>query len=143
MATETRTYTLPPGTYTFTFARGVQTAIRTLVLEEETTITVSSSNDGGIKSYTISGLPEGGGGGGYSCTCPDFTKSRSALVDSSYSSEQVDADWTTSNAGADGDCKHIWATKLIRGEVESVPTDVPLPVPKPSKNNPFGKWPKL
>lgn len=145
MATTTETYTLQPGSYILTFGNGTsQTVTRGVVITETTIITVTVSGDqGGTKTYTITGLPTASGSGGYACTCPDFTKSRAALVDSSYSSEQVDTDWTTSNAGADGDCKHIWATKLIRGEAGNAPTDVPLPVPKPSKNNPFGKWPKL
>jgi hypothetical protein len=61
----------------------------------------------------------GGGGGGpseprWSCTCPDFTKKQAALMVSPYASEQVDRDWSTSNAGTDSDCKHIIAAKLYR-----------------------------
>lgn len=143
MATATDTYTLQPGTYILTFGNGSNASVtRAITITEPTTITVTVTGDsGGVKTYTITGLPAPSAG--YACTCPDFTKTRAALIDSSYSSEQIDADWTASNAGSDGDCKHILAVKILRGEAGSAPTDVPLPVTKPSKNNPFGKWPKL
>lgn len=134
------TYTLQPGSYGFTFRVGSATVTKTIEVSSTTVITVSVVREGDNFRFSIEGLPSSVG---YTCTCPDFTKSRAALPDSSYSSEQADADWTTSQAGADGPCKHVLAVQILRGEVESIPTDVPLPVPKPSKNNPFGKWPKL
>lgn len=68
----------------------------------------------------------------YTCTCPDWTRKQSMLINSEYSSELVSRDWSDSDAGVKGDnkwCKHIYAVLLARGELSrygGVPSDIPL-----------------
>ena len=67
----------------------------------------------------------------YFCTCPDFTKQQSFLINSPYESHTENRDWSDSSAGvSEGQyCKHIWAVRLARGEVlkSEIPTDIPTP----------------
>lgn len=71
---------------------------------------------------------------GYRCNCPDFTKKQSALVcspfgvivASKFESEQVDRDWSASDAGTDHECKHILSTRLYRDENVPASNDPPL-----------------
>lgn len=66
----------------------------------------------------------------YRCNCPDFTKQQSFLINSPYESYLETRDWSDSNAGVDRGqyCKHIWAVRLLRGEVPAgdIPFDVPI-----------------
>jgi hypothetical protein len=59
------------------------------------------------------------------CDCPDFAKKQRAIVTSKFQSEQIDRDWSATDAGSQT-CKHIIATKLYRGEAVPVPNDPPL-----------------
>jgi hypothetical protein len=66
----------------------------------------------------------------YFCSCPDFTKQQSFLLNSTFESHLETRNWSDSGAGVDEGqyCKHIWAVKLMRGEVSKseIPTDIPL-----------------
>lgn len=67
----------------------------------------------------------------YSCSCPDFVKKQSFLINSNYDSQLVTKDWSNSNAGIDEGkyCKHIFAVRILRGELpkSEIPTDIPIP----------------
>lgn len=68
----------------------------------------------------------------YTCTCPDFTRSQSFLVNSEYPSQMISRNWSDSDAGVQGKnkwCKHIYAVLIARGELAEnggIPKDVPL-----------------
>ena len=68
------------------------------------------------------------GGSGFKCDCPDYTKAQKPSLNSVYNSEQVDRDWTSSEAGCDQEqgCKHINGTKLFLGLPVEPPTDYPV-----------------
>lgn len=92
----------------------------------------------------------------WQCNCPDSSKKRELNPNNTSSNEPAEEDWTNSDAGAqDGECKHIWAVKILRGEVapEDIPTDMPIEEDKEidnfgdeqpkiifSSNSGFGKW---
>lgn len=67
----------------------------------------------------------------YSCNCPDFTKRASKNPNAQSLSEQIDRNWSNSDAGVDPGqfCKHIWAAILAEGKLNEVaiPTDLPMP----------------
>lgn len=63
----------------------------------------------------------------YVCNCPDAIKNKSYSVRGG--APPLFLDWSSSNAGAqNGECKHIWAVRILRGEVgeADIPKDVPL-----------------
>ena len=67
----------------------------------------------------------------YLCDCPDYTKKQSFLINSPYQFHTENRDWSDSSAGVDGKtefCKHIYAVKILRGELSKsdIPTDIPL-----------------
>jgi hypothetical protein len=62
----------------------------------------------------------------FACDCPDFTRFVDAQPRSRFDSEMVERDWSGSDAGADGDCKHIIATRLYVGLEVEAPIDYPL-----------------
>lgn len=74
---------------------------------------------------TINGVT---GGGGYECTCPDFSKKLDAFadIDIKYPSLKIASNWENSNAGTDSYCKHILAG--MREDGLEIPgyDDVPL-----------------
>lgn len=62
----------------------------------------------------------------YVCNCPDATKIVLGNPYSRYTDRQSDIDLTGTGMGSTtGECKHILATKIVRGELDQVPTDVP------------------
>lgn len=67
----------------------------------------------------------------YFCNCPDFVKKQSFLINSNYESQLVTRDWSNTNAGIDEGqyCKHIFAVRMLRGELpkSEIPTDIPIP----------------
>lgn len=69
----------------------------------------------------------------YSCDCPDFSKKQEFIVNSTAFNHSYTRDWSDSNGGTGKGqfCKHIWAVKLLLGEVtpNDIPRDVPVPVP--------------
>jgi hypothetical protein len=81
---------------------------------------------------------DGDGGddnGKWQCNCPDSSKKKSPNPNDS-NSDEGEEDWSNTNAGATGgQCKHIWAVRILRGEVtpEEIPTDIPI-----SENFPGG-----
>jgi hypothetical protein len=104
---------------------------------------------------------EGSGGDGgndneWKCNCPDSSKKKSQNPNDTNGNELTEDDWSDTNAGAiDGQCKHIWAVRILRREIlpEEIPTDMPLeddpetdfkrdPSPKiiSNSNSGFGKW---
>ncbi len=67
----------------------------------------------------------------YTCNCPDATKKQSFQVNSSFESYAQNRSWEDSSAGVDNKttfCKHVYAVKLLRGELpkSEIPTDIPL-----------------
>lgn len=65
------------------------------------------------------------------CTCPDYTRKQSFLLNSPYQFHTENRDWSDSGAGVNGKtefCKHIYAVKILRGELSKsdIPTDIPL-----------------
>ena len=75
-------------------------------------------------------------GGGYSCTCPDYSRRQDGLLKSRWITEQYNRHWSNRNAGATGDCKHIYATRLARGDLTELPLDFPLTDPDFGKRKP-------
>jgi hypothetical protein len=65
------------------------------------------------------------GGDSYVCNCPDWNK-KSKSFPSRFPSELQDRDWSTSGAGARGDCKHIMRVKMILGVpiIRNAPDDL-------------------
>jgi len=62
----------------------------------------------------------------FSCSCPDASKKKIGFYDDV---PQIVRDWSASDAGAqDGECKHVWAVKIIMGLVNEgdVPKDMPV-----------------
>jgi hypothetical protein len=53
----------------------------------------------------------------YSCNCPDYLRIELMDPGSEWPSRWRDREWRDSFAGADGDCKHILAVKLRRGDL--------------------------
>jgi hypothetical protein len=49
------------------------------------------------------------------CSCPDYSKRINKITTLSYSWANLSRDWSTSAAGATGDCKHIMNAKLLSG----------------------------
>ncbi len=79
----------------------------------------------------------GDGGNKWQCDCPDSSKKKFLNPNNASGNENLSDDWTDSNAGAqNGQCKHIWAVKILRGEVlpEDIPTDMPISENFPTKN---------
>lgn len=66
----------------------------------------------------------------YRCSCPDYTKQQSFILNSGYESQITNRDWSDSNAGVGEQqyCKHIFAVRLMRGELpkSEIPTDIPI-----------------
>lgn len=63
----------------------------------------------------------------YVCDCPDFTRRHGAIIESKWPSEKEEQrNWADSDAGSPGDCKHIIAVRIYRGEQVNVPIDLPL-----------------
>lgn len=64
----------------------------------------------------------------FKCDCPDATKQKRSFFDDT---PEIVSDWSSSDSGAqDGECKHVWAIRIILGLVEEgdVPTDYPTPI---------------
>jgi hypothetical protein len=64
----------------------------------------------------------------YSCNCQDSAKNRDA-ANKIINFVPFTSDWKDSEGGAImGQCKHILATRIIRGELEKgdIPTDLPF-----------------
>ncbi len=85
--------------------------------------------------YPVTADPEDAAGiSGFQCNCQDFSRKEDPLPFSRNPSELAAGDWTGSNAGALGDCKHIMAVKLALGQPVGPFNDPPLPPePKPTK----------
>lgn len=67
----------------------------------------------------------------YFCNCPDALKQQSFLINSPYESHSETRNWGDSGAGVDNEttfCKHVYAVRLLRGELpkSEIPTDIPL-----------------
>ncbi len=93
--------------------------------------------------YPVTADPEDAAGiSGFQCNCQDFSRKEDPLPFSRNPSELAAGDWTGSNAGALGDCKHIMAVKLALGQPVGPFNDPPLPPEpkptKPRKRNGFG-----
>ncbi|NJN89511.1 MAG: RusA family crossover junction endodeoxyribonuclease [Leptolyngbyaceae cyanobacterium SL_5_14] len=91
---------------------------------------ITSHTSGGNSYRSSCPYPPGSGGGGtsgeyitYDCNCPDHDKRQGALIQSRYSSEHENRDWSSSNAGARENCKHIYGTMFARGENPPDPSD--------------------
>lgn len=67
----------------------------------------------------------------YQCSCPDYQKRAAKNPNSPYFNEQINRDWSNSNAGLEPGqyCKHIWATILAEGMLKEVgvPNDPAIP----------------
>lgn len=65
----------------------------------------------------------------FRCSCPDFTKKAPKNPNSPYLNEEIDRNWSLSQAGAKGWCKHIWASALAEGLLDQVelPNDPRIP----------------
>lgn len=67
----------------------------------------------------------------YFCNCPDAIKKQSFLINSNYDSQLITKDWSNTNAGVNEGqyCKHIFAVRILRGELpkSEIPTDIPIP----------------
>lgn len=64
----------------------------------------------------------------YRCTCPDSSRNREAM-DKITNWQPFTSDWSDTDGGAIlGQCKHILATRIIRGELKKgdIPTDLPF-----------------
>lgn len=64
----------------------------------------------------------------YRCNCPDASKNRDA-ANKIINFVPFKSDWEDSEGGAIlGQCKHILATRIIRGELKKgdIPTDLPF-----------------
>lgn len=62
----------------------------------------------------------------YICTCPDASKQVLSNPYSRYTDRWDIIDLSSTGMGSTtGECKHILATKIVRGELTEVPTDVP------------------
>jgi hypothetical protein len=64
----------------------------------------------------------------YVCTCPDSAKNRDA-ANKIINFVPFSSNWEDSEGGAIlGQCKHILATRIIRGELKKgdIPTDLPF-----------------
>jgi hypothetical protein len=60
----------------------------------------------------------------FSCNCPDASKKKNQFYDGV---PQIVSDWSSSDSGAqNGECKHVWAVKIIMGLVKEgdVPSDI-------------------
>lgn len=66
----------------------------------------------------------------YKCNCPDFARVREALPYGQTEYQQLDHDWSSSNAGVKSGfpCKHIWNLMILKGEVseDMIPSDYPI-----------------
>ncbi|MFN6460854.1 MAG: hypothetical protein RMZ41_003275 [Nostoc sp. DedVER02] len=77
---------------------------------------------------------EDGGNGGndgnannYECDCPDSSKKKYLNSKDTSGNENLSDDWTDSDAGAQNrQCKHIWAVRILRKEVDRIPFDMPI-----------------
>ncbi|MGL5922136.1 hypothetical protein [Chroococcidiopsis sp.] len=69
----------------------------------------------------------------YSCNCPDFTKRASKNPNAQSLSEQVDRNWSNSDAGVDPGkfCKHIWAAILAEGKLDEFPIPIDVAIADP------------
>lgn len=56
--------------------------------------------------------------GGWSCNCPDWSKSEPLNPRSQDAGRKANRAWTDSKAGSPGDCKHIMAVREMRSEVD-------------------------
>lgn len=59
----------------------------------------------------------------FRCNCPDFSKLEGKDIASPHLSRQTDRDWRSSNAGANGDCKHTYSSKTYCGVAFQIPSD--------------------
>ena len=67
----------------------------------------------------------------YFCNCPDAVQQQSFLINSPYESQMETRSWSDSDAGVDNEktfCKHVYAVRLLRGELpkSEIPTDIPI-----------------
>jgi hypothetical protein len=75
----------------------------------------------------------------WSCTCPDYTKRRSALINKKGFAQTIDSDWSNEYNLTYADCKHIMSAKINQSKMGESPTDVPLP----KSNVPLSDWGSL
>jgi hypothetical protein len=128
-----------------------------IALRQTTVITDIEFDDGSI--WQDNGDGDGDGDGDendWKCNCPDSSKKKSANPNDTSGNESPEEDFTDSDAGAqNGECKHIWAVRILRHEVapEDIPTDMPIEsdpeTPFPgnvtpkiisNSNSGFGNW---
>lgn len=82
-------------------------------------VTIATASVSGVVNFTIGNTPPLGD---WACNCPDYTKKARAVIEGLWPSLQTSSDWTGSEAGADGDCKHIIAAKFLAEEPPDPPT---------------------
>lgn len=74
----------------------------------------------------------------WECNCPDSSKKKDPNPRSTNSNNETPEGWTDSDAGAqNGECKHIWAVRILREEVSlsEIPKDMPISEIFPDSSN--------